>query len=142
MTPIELRALIGASGLSNSEFARRLGMNPRNLRKILADEIGIRPTTVTAIHAMLGGGSNTNLADLRDEWIIGKGPPPTQHKYVIHTRAPRFIAHVVPLEPGEEIAGDGEVVSEIAWIDPAPQDPIALRQLIGRATDQLDWDAA
>lgn len=155
MTPPELRALILASGLSNSEFARRIPVNYRTLTRMLAGEAPIMPRTEAAIRAMLGVTDAATPDWPRDEWIMGEGPPPRRREYVIHTRRPRFIARVVAIdllqdvpEPNEEPVDFGGVnydagdsrLCEIAWIDPAPADPTALRSLIDRAADQLAWD--
>jgi transcriptional regulator with XRE-family HTH domain len=157
MTATELRALILASGLTNSEFARRLGLAPRSMRRMLSGETPILPRTEAAIRRMLGVGDATPDAWPRDEWIVGEGPPPTRREYLIHTAAPRFIARVVAMdtltdqpEPDEEpadtmtgvtyAAGDS-LICEITWIDPPPSDPTALLTLIDRAADQLGWDA-
>ena len=157
MTATELRALILASGLTNSEFARRLGLAPRSMRRMLSGETPILPRTEAAICRMLGVGDEGQEAGPRDEWIVGEGPPPGRREYLIHTAAPRFIARVVAMdalteqpEPDEEpadtmtgvtyAAGDS-LICEITWIDPPPSDPTALLTLIDRAADQLDWDA-
>lgn len=157
MTPTELRATILASGLSNSELARRIGVTPRTMRRMLAGEQPILDRTVIALRALFGGGEAPSTDWPRDEWIVGEGPPPDRREYVIHTAAPRFIARVVAIdeltdrpEPDEEpadvtsgvvyAAGDETLLCEIVWIDPAPADPSALARLIDRAADQLEWD--
>lgn len=154
MTPTELRALVLSTGLTNSEFARRLGMTPRNFRKLLAGEQAIHDRTIQSIRHMLGSGDAPTGEWPRDEWIVGEGPQPRRREYVIHTAAPRFIARVVAMdmltdspEPDEEPAdvttgivyeaGDS-LLCEVTWIDAAPADPTALRQLLDRAADALE----
>lgn len=155
MTPTELRALILASGLSNSEFARRIGITPRTMRRMLSGE-AITERTTKAINLLLGPREASSSDRPRDAWIVGEGPPPERREYVIHTAAPRFIARVVAMdmltdqpepdeEPADVIAGvvysaADNVMCEITWIDPAPTDPTALRTLMDRAADQLEWD--
>jgi transcriptional regulator with XRE-family HTH domain len=156
MTPTELRALVLASGLTNSEFARRLGITPRSMRRLLSGETPVMPRTEAAIRRMMGAADAAASDWPRDEWIVGEGAPPNRREYVIHTTAPRFIARVVAMdvvtdepEPDEEpaeilegvaySAGDS-LICEIAWIDPPPADPTALSRLLDQAADQLEWD--
>lgn len=155
MTPTELRALLLATGLSSGEFARRLGINAETVRKMLAGRKPIPDGLGERIACMFGAGGAASAVWPRDEWIVGEGPPPERREYVVHTTAPRFIARVVALdvitdtpEPDEEpVDLDGvtyqsldSLLCEIVWIDPAPTDPTALRRLIDRAADQLEWD--
>lgn len=156
MTPTELRALILASGLTNSEFARRLGINPRHMRRMLAGEQPINSRMEAAINALFGGTDELNPYLPRDRWIVGEGPPPDRREYIIHTAAPRFIARVVAInettgepELSEEPADiEGGIVyeagdsllCEIQWIDPSPANPVTLSRLMDAAADQLEWD--
>lgn len=156
MTAEDLRALILAAGLTTGEMARRLGMNPRHLRRMASGEQPISPSLAAEIHALFGAGEEPSPYYPRDRWIVGEGPPPERREYVIHTAVPRFIARVVAVdeftgqpEPDEEPAdltsgivyGCGEArLCEIQWIDPAPSDPMALTYLIDEAADQLEWD--
>jgi transcriptional regulator with XRE-family HTH domain len=156
MTPSELHALVLASGLSKSEFARRVGMTPRNFRRILSGEQPVLERTVVAARAMLGAADEASSGWPRDEWIVGEGPPPGRREYVIHTVPPRFIARAVAMdeltalpEPDEEPvdtregiiyqAGDS-LICEVSWLDAPPADPTALRRLLDRTADQLEWD--
>lgn len=157
MTPTELRALILASGLSNSEFARRIPVSYRTLTRMLSGRLAVQPRTEMAIRRMLGVTGAPAPEWPRDEWIVGEGPPPARREYIVHAGEPRFIARVVAIdeltgepEPDEEPveimsgivydAGDSRIC-EIAWLDTPPTDPTALRRLIDRAADQLEWDA-
>lgn len=155
MQPTELKALILASGLSNSEFARRVPISYRNLTRMLAGTAPILPRTAASISRMFGAGEAAPSEWPRDEWIVGEGPPPDRREYLIHTAPPRFIARVVALdvitdepEPDEDPVGLAGVVYDsgdsrlckFVWIDPAPTDPTALTRLVDRAADQLDWD--
>lgn len=157
MTPTELKALILASGLTNSEFARRVPVSYRSLTRMLRGDVTITDRMATSIARMLGAGSAPDPQWPRDEWIVGEGPPPERREYVMHTAAPRFIARVVAMdeltdlpEPDEEPAdvltgvtysAADSVICEIVWIDLAPTDPTALARLMERAADQLDWDS-
>lgn len=157
MTPTELRALILASGLSNSEFARRVPVNRRSLTRMLAGEIAITDRMAASVRRMLGAADAPPSEWPRDEWIIGEGPPPERREYIIHTTAPRFIARIVAIdeltdlpEPDEEPADTlsgvtyahfDNLICEITWLDAAPADPTALTRLLDRAANQLSWDA-
>lgn len=156
MSPAELRALIAAVGLTHSEFARRLGMTPRNMRRLLSGEQAITERVAADIRRMLGASDAPPPEWPRDRWIVGEGPPPARREYILHTHHPRFVARVVALdlltdrpEPDEEpvdAAGIAyqaadNLICEISWIDPAPTDATALRHLLDQAADQLEWDA-
>lgn len=157
MTLTELKALVLASGLSHSEFARRIGMTPRNFFRILSGKQAIGPRLAGDILRLFGAADRADREWPRDEWIVGEGPPPARREYVIHTAAPRFVARVVaideltdrpepdeePMAPGgvEYQAGPDSLICEIDWIDPAPAEPNALARLMDRAADQLDWDS-
>ncbi len=156
MTPTELRALILASGLSNSEFARRIPIAYRSLTRMLSGDIAISERMATSISRMLGTGEAASSEWPRDEWIVGEGPPAERREYIVHAIAPRFIARVVSMdmltdqpEPDEEpcdiVSGivyqAGEsMICEIVWIDAAPTDPTALAALMDRAADHLERD--
>lgn len=157
MTRTELQALILASGLNHSQFARQIGMTPRNLRRILSGEQSIGDRLAADILEMFGAAEEPHPYYPRDRWIVGEGPPPNRREYIVHTASPRFIARVVAIdeytdeaEPDEEPAdlASGSVyqanpearLCEIQWIDPAPTDPTVLTRLMDQAADQLDWD--
>ena len=60
----------------------------------------------------------------RDEWIRGDGLAPTNappRDYLVHARAPRFIARVAHAEEEAATNGDGRL-AEIVWLDPEPDD--------------------
>lgn len=156
MTPTELRAVGLALRLNNSELARRLGLTPRTMRRMLSAESPITDRTIKAVRALMDGPVVQASDWPRDEWIVGEGSPPDRREYVIHTRSPRFMARVVAIdtisghaEPDEDPAdiiggtvydADESTICEVAWIDPAPSDPVAMLALLERAADQLEWD--
>jgi plasmid maintenance system antidote protein VapI len=45
MTPADLRALIQSTNLNNTAFARRMGLNPRSIRRMLSGEREITSRT-------------------------------------------------------------------------------------------------
>lgn len=152
MTAAELRALIAAGGLSHSEAARRIGINPRHMRKLLAGEVAISAGVEADILQLFGAAPDGD-AFPRDEWILGEGPPPARREYIMHTTPPRFIARVVGLdvrtdaperreEPvsqaGVAYQADDSLICEIRWLDAPPADDDALRQLLDQAADQLE----
>lgn len=51
MTPADLRALIKSTNLNNTAFARRMGLNPRSIRRMLSGEREI--TSRTAANAQM-----------------------------------------------------------------------------------------
>ena len=157
MTPTELRALILASGLSQQEVARRIGVNPRTMRRMLAGEQEITRRTEAAFSALFGAAPNAVARGFpRDEWILGDGPLTAEgprREYLVHARPPRFIARVAATDedgasaPAEAPAdllsgvvysGDGFALCEIVWIDPAPSYPSALAALMDAAADAVE----
>ena len=140
MTPAELRSIIRTAGLSNSAFARRIGISPRHMRKLLAGDVRITPGVAADILRVAGGEWP------RDEWIVGSGQSPERREYIIHTAAPRFIARLVMVdedmgEPHQAAdltsgitfdAGD-IVLCEMRWLDPPPVDREALTSLLATA---------
>jgi len=93
-----------------------------------------------------------NGAGTRDEWIVGAGHRGAR-EYLVHTRAPRFIARLVALDgaapqavdAGADIdsgvvrrcKGGAEMLCEFGWLDPPPRDR-ELRALLDRAEGALD----
>ena len=51
MTPADLRSLIKSTNLNNTAFARRMGLNPRSIRRMLSGEREI--TSRTAANAQM-----------------------------------------------------------------------------------------
>lgn len=54
MTADNLRSLIRSAGLTNSEAARRIGITPRSMRRMLAGTAPISPRTEIAAIAVFG----------------------------------------------------------------------------------------
>lgn len=86
----------------------------------------------------------------RDEWLVQREEG--RRTYVVHTRAPRFIARAVVCgEDGAPVAEEGAadvltgivyasgdlVLCEVAWIDAPPQLE-RIRQLMDQAADVLE----
>ncbi len=153
MTAAELKAVQLASGLSQQEFARRLGLNPRTFRRQLSGEIDVTRRTEAAILSLFGAREDALSpgAFPRDEWILGDGA--SGREYLVHARAPRFIARVVETDDdgaaaateapadvlsGVVYSGDGFVLAEIVWIDTPPSSPAALAALMDAAADAVE----
>lgn len=83
----------------------------------------------------------------RDEWIIGSDAE-GQREYIIHTRAPRFIARIASddeeIGTADRITGityacaGGETLCEVVWQDPMPTSEPEVRDLFQRAETAID----
>jgi hypothetical protein len=80
----------------------------------------------------------------RDEWIIGTDAEGSR-EYIIHTRAPRFVARLAQEDGHADLltgityaCGSGETLCEVAWIDAAPMDEPSLLDLFQRAETAID----
>lgn len=136
-----------------SAIARRLGVEPRTVRRwIAADEF---PDWAEArLGEMIGAGDISPWP--RDEWMIGDalGGDGQRREYVMHLQVPRFVARVVAVdddgEPeADELPADVEsgtiyqadpetVLCEIDWIDDvAPGEQV---KWLDAAADALERD--
>ncbi len=121
-----------------SAIARDLNVNDRRISKWLSGDPV--PSGIWAELAALEAGRR---AWPRDEWIIGTDAE-GERDYIIHTRAPRFMARFVSEDAAYDIEGltyetaGGEVICEIAWIDPAPLDDPSRLDLMQRAETAID----
>lgn len=158
MTPTDLRAVILAAQMTNSAFARAIGLQPRQMRNLLAGKSAITPGVISRISQLLGAAGAPGREWPRDAWIVGHGPEPERRQYIIHMGRPRFAGRVVAVDwsNGEPTtaeqpadtqtgscheAGTDTVICEIVWIDPAPDDPAALARLMEGAVAHLEQDA-
>lgn len=80
----------------------------------------------------------------RDEWLIA-GDAEGLREYIVHTRAPRFIARLATDEEDADRITDntyacrgGEVLCEIVWLDPMPMSEPELLDLFQRAETAID----
>ncbi len=81
----------------------------------------------------------------RDEWLIA-GDAEGQREYIVHARAPRFVARVVSddNDDADTTTGityncrGGETLCEIVWHDPIPVSEPELLDLFQRAETALD----
>lgn len=120
-----LRSAIGWQ----TRIAARLGVDPRTVRRWLKN--GVIPSWVDARFAEWIGAS-AGPALPRDEWIVGDAVHGRRREYIVHARAPRFIARVVacderglPLpeeEPADILSGviystDDMLLCEVVCID-------------------------
>lgn len=158
MTPTDLRAVILAARMTNSGFARAIGLQPRQMRNLLAGKSAITPGVISRINHLLGAAGAPGREWPRDAWIVGHGPEPERRRYIIHMGRPRFAGRVVAVDPSTGAAataeqpadtqtgicheaGAGAAICEIVWIDPAPADPAALARLMEGAAAHLEQDA-
>lgn len=121
-----------------TKIARRLGKEPRTIRRWVAGDYPI-PDDVAAAMVELAGKVDTSAVWPRGEWLVGEDE--AGRALVYHMQHPRFVARVVALDAGGEpeddegvadvVSGlvyvasgdnDGEIVlCEIDWIDePSP----------------------
>lgn len=118
-----------------SAIARRLGVEPRTVRRWLAS--GEFPPDIDDRLGALIGAADINPWP-RDEWVIGDtlGGDGQRREYIVHLQPPRFVARIVALDddgepeademPADIVSGtvyqaDPEtVLCEIDWIDDVP----------------------
>lgn len=115
-----------------SAIARRLGVEPRTVRRWLAG--GEFPLDIEArLGALIGAGDINPWP--RDEWVIGDtlGGDGQRREYIVHIQPPRFVARIVAIDadgvpeademPADLMSGtvyvaDQEtILCEIDWVD-------------------------
>lgn len=106
MTPDQLRAIIAQTGLSNSDAARQLGVNPRQMRAWLSGKTAISRGRADHITCVL----TENAA--WPEYVIGAGSD--GRRYIVRLVAPRLILALDQSRDGQE--------QEAAWLDKQPVD--------------------
>ena len=161
-TPQEFRALGlalhgGAHGWQ-SALARRLGVNDRTVRRWASGETPIPNRIQSEIMALTGTTEPPESVSLRDEWIVGDGPPReagSRREYVIHAWPPRFICRAVEVDEdsGKLAVDEGEadlltgivyqadsttLLCEFQWIDDPPSGGKLLTDLMESASDALE----
>ena len=137
-----------------SAIARRLGVEPRTVRRWLASD-DFPPDIEARLGALIG--ANDISPWPRDEWLVGDalGGDGQRREYVMHLQAPRFVARVVAIDEGGEPEGgeipadinsgtvyqaDQEtVLCEIDWIDDVA--PGERMKWLDAAADALERDA-
>lgn len=137
ISPQDLRAVgLAAYGYGwQRALARAIGVNERTMRRYASGATPVPPGVARDIRRVLGAAGAPGEGWPRDEWILGDGatgPDGSRREYIVHTRAPRFIARIVygagpaPTEGGADtITGivyesDGFALAQIVWIDPPP----------------------
>lgn len=159
MTPERFRAtaiavLRSAVGWQ-SGIARRLGVEPRTVRRWLASA-AVPDWVEGKLGEIVGAGDVSPWP--RDEWVLGDafGGDGRRREYIAHLQPPRFVARVVALdddgepmpeeEPADIVSGtiyntDPETVfCEIAWIDTVS--PGEVVQWLEAAADAIEAEAA
>lgn len=150
ITPLHILAAILASARQSKRQARALcnaaglGGGSRDLALVL-QAIKSHPRRAEIYAAAAVPASPTDPH--HERWILGQGESGRQ--YVIHTHSPRFIAEL--FVAGEEPLGgislvlpdSGEIASNIAWIDPVPDETelIILRKMMADALEESDYRA-
>lgn len=137
MTLAELRKMVlpRFGPLWQSPLARAIGAPSRTVRRLAAGQ-RITERMEARIRGAVGEAQSTLP---RDEWMIGHAK---RHRYLVHTRAPRFIALIATnqLGPGDLIGiinrGPAWTLCEIVWIDAPPPAP-ALAKLFTQAHKEL-----
>lgn len=143
------------AGLDRWLVARGHATDRRTIRRWAAGEAPIPDW----LAALLGAGQLA--APEPPEWLLGEpaADPPAEDgsvpSYVVHSRAPRFIARIVADDEAEAASCDlqadrlggitgsfaGLLLCEIAWIDPPPSGDLLL-DLLRRAATAVVEDVA
>lgn len=137
-----------------SAIARRLGVEPRTVRRWLAS--GEFPPDIGGrLGALIGATDIT--AWPRDEWVIGDtlGGDGNRREYIVHLQPPRFVARIVALDddgepeademPADLVsgtvyqAGPETVLCEIDWIDDVP--PGERVKWLDAAADEIERES-
>lgn len=136
-----------------SAIARRLGVEPRTVRRWIASD-DFPPDIEARLGTLIGDGDISPWP--RDEWLVGDalGGDGQRREYVMHLRPPRFVARVVAIDedgdpeadelPADIVSGvvyqaDQEtVLCEIDWIDDVP--PGERVKWLDAAADAIERD--
>jgi len=121
-------------------MARDLGVSDRRLRQWLSGD-PIPPGIWRDLERIEAGRGRWPT----DEWIVGTDAEGLR-EYIIHTRAPRFVARVaidgdgsVDLISGVTYAcRAGELICEVAWMDTPPTSEPEVLDLFQRAEAVID----
>lgn len=145
MTPSERLRLAGERLYGSrwqTAMARSLGVSDRRVRQWLAGD-----PVPAGIWRDLERIEIERRGWPRDEWLIASDGE-SRREYVVHTRAPRFVARMAhdgdadaDLVTGITYAcRGGEMLCEIAWIDPAPASEPELLDLFQRVETAIAID--
>lgn len=120
-----------------TRMAERFHVAPRTVRKWASGERAIPERIEQAIMQL----ANPEVfTDRTPEWIIGTAPG-GDHRFIVHTIAPRFVARVGTDEELMDgfawITCAGEQIGEALWFDVPPPDHI-LRPLMVQAEAALE----
>lgn len=136
-----------------SAIARRLGVEPRTVRRWIASD-DFPPDIEARLGTLIGDGDISPWP--RDEWLVGDalGGDGQRREYVMHLHPPRFVARVVAIDedgdpeadelPADIVSGvvyqaDQEtVLCEIDWIDDVP--PGERVKWLDAAADAIERD--
>jgi|JI10StandDraft_1071094.scaffolds.fasta_scaffold169539_5 hypothetical protein len=136
-----------------SAIARRLGVEPRTVRRWIASD-DFPPDIEARLGTLIGDGDISPWP--RDEWLVGDalGGDGQRREYVMHLQPPRFVARVVAIDedgdpeadelPADIVSGvvyqaDQEtVLCEIDWIDDVP--PGERVKWLDAAADAIERD--
>lgn len=137
MTLAELRHLVipRFGPLWQSPLARAIGAHSRTMRRVAAGQ----QITASMEARIRGAVGEPQSALPRDEWLSARAKG---HRYLVHARAPRFIALVTANQAeagraqGIVNRGPAWTLCEIVWIDAPPPAP-ALAKLFTQAHKEL-----
>lgn len=116
-----------------SRLARALEIDARTLRRMLAQQQGIRPSLLEQARAIL-----RDAQAGPPEWLVAAGLD--DREYLVRTQAPRFLARIVDELGGERYAlggltysdGGGLILAEFRWTDTEPANDKALDAILAR----------
>ena len=154
LTPEDLRNIAESLGLPaygwQKKMSQLLSVTDRTVRRWASGEAAIPDWVESELKKAMGVDPSLGLTlTSRDEWLIADGGE--EREYIIHTRAPRFCARVVDIDPLEGTPlpdqGNADVISgityemgldcvlcEIAWLD-APPGAASLKRLLSAAAN-------
>jgi transcriptional regulator with XRE-family HTH domain len=110
MTPDTLRQIIAASGLTNSDAARQLGMDPRHMRRLLSGQVPVTPRLAEEVARLLAPATAGP-----PEWLTGRAGD--GRRWIVRLHAPRFAMALA--SPFAVHWLDAPPVDAARWIDAA-----------------------
>jgi transcriptional regulator with XRE-family HTH domain len=110
MTPDTLREIITASGLTNSDAARQLGMDPRHMRRLLSGQVPVTSRLADDARRLLAPATAGP-----PEWLTGRAGD--GRRWIARLHAPRFVMALAA--PFAVHWLDARPVDAGRWIDAA-----------------------
>ena len=115
-----------------TRMAKWLRVNPRTVRRWASGEVDVPGYVLNLMHIPFEGLGAESIP----EWLFGIAHGTGDREWVIHTRAPRFVAEIADTDDlvegfSYEIA-EGDQFCRFLWLDPEPPRP-ALDVLLDNA---------